>query len=373
MPETIAHTTAIVRQAQAERVTGINTATAQQGNMLSEAQSIAESIVGPCSWRGAEAYIRCPGFHRHTTANAETNCKVVCEPIPNAKPGVYCFHVSCAAEVDAASYALRSALGKRSPFKAQIARRYPSAVRPARSTFDPAKLERVAQKLGGVDAAWFAERSPKQPGNRTPASFLHELYQPGESVVVFDVFRSQGQALWTHRGVPFNARELDSFRTNKKNGVWFLANPVTGKYLPNDDGHSSRRSWQNVTSWRYLVLESDSANPAHWLSALAQLPLPIAAIYTSGGKSIHALVKVDAISKAVWDAQAARLKPPMITLGADRKVFSAVRLTRLPGCERVEKQQMQTLLYLNPNPDETPICELLTNTTRFSQWTAQES
>ena len=335
---------------------------------LTEAQYVAESIIGPCSWRGAEAYIQCPGIKQHTNANSGTDCKVVCERIGALAPGIYCFHGSCETEVAAASRALRSALGKRSPSPPPLRGNAPVVIRAKAPKFNPAKLAQIAAKLPGIDATWFAARSPKQPDNRTPASFLHNLYQPGESVVVFDVFESQGQALWTHRGVPFDARELDCFTTGKTHGVWFLANPVTGQYLPNDNGHSSRRSWQNVTSWRYLVLESDNADPAHWLSSLAQLPIPIAAIYTSGGKSIHALVRIDAESKENWNEQAEQLKPALITLGADRKAISAVRLTRLPGCERVEKGKVQTLLYMNGNPDETPICELPVNAPFAGRW-----
>lgn len=333
---------------------------------LTEAQAIAQSILGPCTWRGAEAYIPCPGIASHSTSNAPTDCKAVCEPIGNLAPGIYCFHGSCAAQVASASHALRSALGKRCPSSPlAIHPRTAAQLAPA-PAFDAAKLERIANKRPAIDAAWLAERSAKRPDNRTPASFLHELYQPGERAVVFDVFESQGQAVWTHPGFPFNARALDGFRTGKPDGVWFLANPVSGEYLPNDSGKLSRRSWQNVTHWRYLVLESDTANPAHWLAALVQLPLPIAAIYTSGGKSIHALIKVDAESKADWDAQADKLKPALITLGADSKAMTAVRLTRLPCCQRGEK--MQTLLYLNGTPDETPICEMPTIAERNSQW-----
>jgi hypothetical protein len=47
----------------------------------------------------------------------------------------------------------------------------------------------------------------------------------------------------------------------------------------------------------------------------------------------------------------------LVTLGADRKAISAVRLTRLPGCERAEKRSVQTLLYLNGSPDLTPIAD----------------
>jgi len=230
--------------------------------------------------------------------------------------------------------------------------------------FDAAKLARIAAKLDGIDPAWFAARSSIRPDTRTPASFLHALYEQGEMVLVFDVYKSQGQHVWTCKQPPFDARELDSFRTGKEQGVWYLTNPIDGIYKPtgqkNPDGRDkvSRRTWQNVTSWRFMVVESDKADPAHWLAALAQMPLRIAAIYTSGGRSIHALVRLDAGSKAEWDDRCEAIQPALVTLGADAGALSAVRLSRLPGCERVEKGAFQTLYYLNPDPAETPICEL---------------
>ncbi len=339
---------------------------------LPDAQAIAESIVGPVRWNGAEALCECPGKAQHTKTNAPTDCKIVCEPIGTLAPGVYCFHSSCEDATGAASYTLRRALWDR--IKPVVGTRATTAttrraVAP-KPVFDPFKLERIALKLDGIDAEWLALRSPKRPDNRTPASFLLELYRPGESVVVFDRFHSQGQAIWTHHAPPFDARELDTFRTGKKRGVWFLANPVTGGYAATGEGKSSRRSWRTVTSWRYLVLESDEAKPEHWLAVLAQMQLPIAAIYTSGGKSIHALVRLDAESKAEWDAARARMMPFFVTLGADRKALSAVRLTRLPCCDRLgtddtdgayhafDKPRLQRLLFLDPSPLPAPICEM---------------
>ena len=331
---------------------------------LAEAQGIAESIVGIVTWTGAQALCECPGKASHRTGSAPTDCKVVCEPIGDLAPGIYCFHSSCSDATAAASFALRSALGKRNPSSAprtHSARIMPT--RPTPATFDAAKLERIARKLDGIDADWFAARSAKCVLNRTPASFLHELYEPGEKVVIFDAFKSQGQHLWTHKAPPFDARELDTFRTGKPEGVWFLCNPVTGESVPdggtNWDGtlHLTRRSFRTVTSWRYLVLESDVADPSHWLAALAQLPLPIAAIYTSGGKSIHALIRMSAGSKAEWDSLTDEIRPALVTLGADSAAMTAVRLTRLPCCRREEKDAMQRLLYLNGTPDQTPLCE----------------
>ena len=124
--------------------------------------------------------------------------------------------------------------------------------------------------------------------------------------------------------------------TGARKGCGSCANPVDGKRHPNprQGGKLSCRSEESVVAWRYLLLESDKADPREWLAALAQMPLRIAAIYTSGGRSIHALVRVDAASKAEWDAMARRLKPFMTTLGGDPGAITAVRLTRLPGCYR---------------------------------------
>ena len=341
---------------------------------LREARLIAESIVGSVIWRGAAGSCQCPGAGLHTTRNAQTDCKVVCAPVELGNgilaPGVYCYHESCNAACEAASYKLRRSLCNRSMSLSVGGAFQRSIERRPEPEFNARILAAIAAKLDGIDCEWLSARSPKRVDNRAPASFLHDLYLPGEKVVVFDVFESQGQHLWTHRMPPFNACELDDFRTGKRNGVWFLCQPVTGDYFPNDSGLMSRRSWQNVTSWRYLVLESDRANSSHWLAALAQMPLAISAIYTSGGHSIHALVRLDAESRNEWDSAVLQLKPCLVTLGADAKAMSAVRLTRLPLCERLGSTdksgvyraypvpRLQRLLYLNPCPELTPLCEM---------------
>ena len=81
----------------------------------------------------------------------------------------------------------------------------------------------------------------------------------------------------------------------------------------------SRRSAEAVVSWRYAVLESDEAEPAEWLRCLVQMPLRITSICESGKRSIHALVRVDAASKADWDKLMGPIKPVLITLGADTR------------------------------------------------------
>lgn len=117
-----------------------------------------------------------------------------------------------------------------------------------------------------------------------------------------------------------------------------------------------------MTSFRYAVIESDQAPRDLWLRALVQLPLAISAITDSGGSSIHALVRIDADSKAEWDEVVrGRLKAPLTILGADPQALTAVRLTRLANCLRTETgrwQRLQRLLYLDDEPTDCPICDL---------------
>lgn len=236
--------------------------------------------------------------------------------------------------------------------------------------FTPSKLERFARRCDGFDFADLIARSPIRPHTRTPASFLHALYRPGEKIIVFDVFESQGRGVFTRGGdlEPYDATCLDFLRKPEPGkGAWFLANPVDGKTIflerlitkTNLKGRT-RRAEDNLTAFRYLVVESDKADPLLWIAALVKLPLPIAAVYSSGGKSIHALIRIDARDKPHFLELKAKVARPLVMLGADDGAMTAVRLTRLPQCYRAEKDRWQELYFLNPNPTPTPIFELPT-------------
>jgi len=238
--------------------------------------------------------------------------------------------------------------------------------------FDVEALRRFHRPDLAADVEWFAERSPVDPRDCGPVEFLERLFLPGEKVLIFTDQGSQGQYIhWAGHGSyvlgskPGVKAKGSVLPRGGKEGVWFLCQPVDGRWYPNPRAPRtksgelklSRRSMESVTAWRYLVLESDEAPEALWRNLLAQLPLPIAAIYSSGGRSIHALVKLRVDSKGEWDAVKRQIAPLFTRLGADGGALSAVRLTRLPGCLRGERRQ--SLLYLNPEPElGLPICAM---------------
>ncbi len=240
----------------------------------------------------------------------------------------------------------------------------PPAERAPKPAFAPEILKRVARKASAIEdvVGFIKERSPVVVDRQDSASFLRRVYGfgSGEKVLLFSKMESPGQMVWeADRSDVIQAGHLPA----GPEGVWFLPQPVDGEYHPNPrlGGKLSRRSEESVTAWRFAVLESDEADADDWLRCLIQMPLRIVSICESGGRSIHALVRVDAASKANWDRMVGGIKPVLITLGADRGALSAVRLTRLPQATRGDR--VQRLLYLNTAPDGTPIIQM-----RSGEW-----
>ena|SRR5258706_12045631 len=256
--------------------------------------------------------------------------------------------------------------------------KYRSRIPLTEINFDLEKLLASSQRISQPKSwrHWLWERSPKRPETQNAFSFLAHLYRDGEHIHVFDKFdglegTTPVQTITISH--PMDCRVPASIHAGGRFGlgIWRLSNPVTGEWYDTGEKYEdgtpkfSCRNWQAVTSWRYAVLESDQA-PAHlWLAFVAQLPIRVSAIYTSGSRSIHVLFRLDASSKAEWDSQIAPLKRPMKVMGGDAGALSAVRLTRLPGCWRPEKNGFQKLLYLCPNPPDVPLADLPILHTRF--------
>ena len=337
-------------------------------------ERIASELLGTSVTHGS--FTCCPGNARHTKGDGSRDFRVLLDAIPTG----HCFHGSCSAEVESFNHDLRSRIwhaehgSQRSAPPPEWGRTAPEPRgyrAPKRPDFDPAKLTRLAANVTHpITADWLIARSPvpiPRGARGIAPDFLEHLYEPGEKVLIFTKFASQAQ--FGHH-VGKKSWRLSPDRNGKPvpsdlplggpDGVWFLCNPVTGQWRLNPNKIDaagrvthSRRHGDCVTAWRYLVLESDVAAPAEWLKILVQLSLPIAAIYTSGGKSIHALLRIDAASKPAWDHERNTLVQLLAPLGADPAAMTAVRLTRLPGTLRGDR--LQELYYLNPRPDSTPL------------------
>ena len=120
-------------------------------------------------------------------------------------------------------------------------------------------------------------------------------------------------------------------------GAWIRFNPLDGKGVRND----------NVTDYRYALVESDTTDIAHQNTIIRELELPIACLVYSGGKSLHAIVKVEAANFEEYRKRVEFLYEVCKKNGLeiDRQNKNPSRLSRLPGVMR--KGQKQYLLDTN--------------------------
>lgn len=120
-------------------------------------------------------------------------------------------------------------------------------------------------------------------------------------------------------------------------GAWIRVNPVVGK------GSSDK----DVAAWRHALIESDELPVDEQRMLMLELGLPAATIVESGGKSLHALVKVDAEGPRHYATCVARLHQLCNAAGlkVDPANRNPSRLTRLAGAQRGQAEQ--TLLHVN--------------------------
>lgn len=119
--------------------------------------------------------------------------------------------------------------------------------------------------------------------------------------------------------------------TNPDGGAWIRFNPVDGNGVRNN----------NITDFRYALVESDTLEIAKQNEIMRELQLPIAAMVYSGSKSIHAIVHVDAGDYQEYRKRVDELYDICHKNGLDVDVQdrNPSRLSRLPGIKRGNKKQ----------------------------------
>lgn len=201
--------------------------------------------------------------------------------------------------------------------------------------------------------AWLSARSGYDLPAVTPAMFLDALYEPGEKILVFnrmwgtqgDYGRVIGKEWWKLGQTPYQkAERVKELPKGSPEGMTFLMQPTDAKWHPVTKAEGrvemSRRTKLSVTRWPYILLESDKAPHELWLNAMVRARIRIVAITTSGGRSLHALVKLEKETEAellqeVKDPDSEEL---LTLLGCDAQAMHGMVYPRLPNTWREGKR-----------------------------------
>lgn len=118
---------------------------------------------------------------------------------------------------------------------------------------------------------------------------------------------------------------------NPEAGAWIRFNPLDGKGVKNE----------NVTDFRYALVESDTMPIEQQNAILRDLKLPIACLVHSGGKSLHAIVRIDAASYDEYRKRVDYLYDVLKKngLSVDTQNKNPSRLSRMPGVTRNGNRQ----------------------------------
>jgi RecA-family ATPase len=178
-------------------------------------------------------------------------------------------------------------------------------------------------------------------------TYLELLFKPDDHVayVTNDVYQTEDGKWVPGKGCyDRTASELiDSLRKRPNDlgytigdwkeeaGAWIRFNPVDGKGIKND----------NVTAFRYALVESDTLSIQEQDELYRRYELPIAALVYSGGKSLHAIVKVDAKDAEEYYDRVDFLYNFLQKQGIeiDKQNRNPSRLSRMPGVTRKGKAQ----------------------------------
>lgn len=204
-----------------------------------------------------------------------------------------------------------------------------------------------------IDKGWLEGQEIREPENWDPVKdlvrYLETLFEAGENVG----YVTQSWEKTDDKGTRWLPTKGNWDRTagqliqelnrcngdigavvgdyNPDAGAWIRFNPLDGNDCKNE----------NVTDFRYALVESDAMDLAQQNAMIRELELPVAALVFSGKKSLHAIVRIEAADYKEYRQRVEYLynicKKNGLKLDTQNKNPS--RLSRMPGVIRNGKKQ----------------------------------
>ena len=201
-----------------------------------------------------------------------------------------------------------------------------------------------------IDKGWREGKEIHEPGEWDPirelATYIETLFGTDENVgYVTKAWERDGKKLPSKGCFDRTARQLLQALGKCKNGdiadvvgdydpeagAWIRFNPLDGKGCKDE----------NVTDYRYALVESDKIELEEQNAIIQELELPVACLVHSGNKSIHAVVRIEAGNIQEYKKRVDYLYKVCEKNGlkVDRNNKNPSRLSRMPGILRNGRKQ----------------------------------
>ncbi len=208
----------------------------------------------------------------------------------------------------------------------------------------------ISEEKAIVDRNWIEGREIVEPGDgwdpqKELITYLETLFEASETVgFVTHSFEKDGKHMPSKGVYDKTAGQLiqELYRYGddigyaigdykREAGAWIRFNPLDGKGVKNE----------NVTDYRYALVESDDMEIEKQNAVIRELELPVACLVHSGGKSLHAVVRGDAANYQEYRNRVDYLYKVCEKNGLmiDTQNRNPSRLSRMPGVMRGDKKQ----------------------------------
>lgn len=195
-----------------------------------------------------------------------------------------------------------------------------------------------------VDKNWIEGKEVHEPQDWKPEEqlikYLETLFEAGENVgYVTASWEKDGKFMPSQGNWDRTAGQLIEQLSKcggdigsvlgdykEKVGAWIRFNPLDGNGCKNE----------NVTEFRFALVESDDTDLDKQNAIIHELELPVACLVHSGGKSLHAIVKIDAPDYGEYRKRVDYLYNVCQKngLNVDKQNRNPSRLSRMPGVVR---------------------------------------
>lgn len=172
--------------------------------------------------------------------------------------------------------------------------------------------------------------------------FIRAAFQPGEGLRIaqaktndegYEIPKDAGVTLsreeWLRKLDASNGNPNAFLKTSDRNGIFVSVNPM--KLGGSKDA--------DVTCYRHALLEFDRISREEQWGIICQSRIPCTAVISSGGKSVHAWVRIDAADRREFDDRVKILYQHFADYEPDVKNKNPSRFSRLPNCERRDRRQ----------------------------------
>jgi hypothetical protein len=176
-----------------------------------------------------------------------------------------------------------------------------------------------------------------------PSRAIMAAFEQGELIRVHSQVTQRGDS-WMPKGFGRQMKreqvvavlDADGLLGNKDAGIYMGQNPIR----PGLDEQTAAKD-EGVAAYRHALVEFDSASLEQQFAVIQATRLPVSAVVYSGGKSLHAWVRVDAPDLETYRQRVGVIHalPLLAAAGMDKANKNPSRLTRLPGARRKDKVQ----------------------------------